>query len=55
MVGEQNAAASLLAGTLNRHRVVAMKMALAILCHEAGKLRNGLDLAIKAMTFHIAL
>ena len=47
VVCEQNAATCLLAGTLNCHRVVAIKMAPAVLCHEGGKLRNGLDLPSK--------
>ena len=34
-------------------RVVMIKMAL--LCHEAGKLRNGLDLAVKATAFILSL
>ena len=44
-----------MAGTLKHCRVVTIKMALGYLCHEAGKLRNGLDPAIKAMTLILSL
>ena len=39
---------------MKHHRIVAIKMAPAVLCHKAGKLRNGLDLAVRAMVLHIA-
>ena len=55
VVCEQDDAACLLARTLKRHRVVAVNHSSGwYLSLEAEKLRNELDLAVKATALHIA-